>query len=160
MGELGLFGLPFAEKLGGTGGDFLSYCIAIEELARADAGVAVTLEAGVSLGAAPIHDFGTAEQKERWLPDLLAGRRLWAFGLTEPGSGSDAGAIRTRPRLDQRAARAPRRARLRRAARVPKARLALLRHPPAGLRRLSGGGGEPARATGRGVPAVPADDDR
>src|ERR687887_1365806 len=100
MGELGLFGLPFAEKWGGAGGDFLSYCIAIEELARADAGVAVTLEAAVSLGAAPIHDFGTDEQKERWLPDLLAGRRLWAFGLTEPGSGSDAGAIRTRARLE------------------------------------------------------------
>src|SRR5919197_283983 len=94
MGELGLFGLPFTEQWGGAGGDFLSYCIAIEELARADAGVAV------SLGAAPIHDFGTDEQKERWLPDLLAGRRLWAFGLTEPGSGSDAGAIRTRARLE------------------------------------------------------------
>ena len=100
MGELGLFGLPFGEQWGGAGGDFLSYCIAIEELARADAGVAVTLEAAVSLGAAPIHDFGTDEQKERWLPDLLAGRRLWAFGLTEPGSGSDAGAIRTRARLE------------------------------------------------------------
>ncbi|MBO0689182.1 MAG: acyl-CoA dehydrogenase family protein [Candidatus Dormibacteraeota bacterium] len=100
MGELGLFGLPFPEQWGGAGGDFLSYCIAIEELARADAGVAVTLEAAVSLGAAPIHDFGTDEQKERWLPDLLAGRRLWAFGLTEPGSGSDAGAIRTRARLE------------------------------------------------------------
>src|SRR4051794_3428590 len=68
MGELGLFGLPFGERWGGAGGDFLSYCIAIEELARADAGVAVTLEAAVSLGAAPIHDFGTPEQKERWLP--------------------------------------------------------------------------------------------
>ena len=99
MGEMGLFGLPFGEEWGGAGGDFLSYCLAIEEIGRADAGVGITLEAAVSLGAAPIHDFGTREQKERWLPDLLAGRKLWAFGLTEPGAGSDAGATRTRAEL-------------------------------------------------------------
>jgi short-chain 2-methylacyl-CoA dehydrogenase len=99
MGELGLFGLPFGEEWGGAGGDFLSYCIAIEEIGRADAGVGITLEAAVSLGAAPIHDFGTRGQKERWLPDLLAGRRLWAFGLTEPQAGSDAGATQTRAEL-------------------------------------------------------------
>ena len=99
MGEMGLFGLPFAEEWGGAGGDFLSYCIAIEEISRGDAGVGITLEAAVSLGAAPIHDFGTSEQKERLLPELLAGRRLWAFGLTEPGAGSDAAATRTRAEL-------------------------------------------------------------
>jgi short/branched chain acyl-CoA dehydrogenase len=99
MGEMGLFGLPFSEEWGGVGGDFLSYCIAIEEISRGDAGVGITLEAAVSLGAAPIHDFGTRDQKERLLPDLLAGRRLWAFGLTEPGAGSDAGATRTRAEL-------------------------------------------------------------
>jgi short/branched chain acyl-CoA dehydrogenase len=96
MGDLGLFGLPFAEEYGGAGGDFLSLCLAIEEISRADTGVGITLEAAVCLGAAPIHDFGTKEQKERWLPDLLAGRKLWAFGLTEPEAGSDAGATKTR----------------------------------------------------------------
>jgi butyryl-CoA dehydrogenase len=100
MGELGLFGLPFGEEWGGAGGDFLTYCIAIEEIGRGDAGVGITLEAAVSLGAAPIHDFGTRAQKERWLPDLLAGRRLWAFGLTEPQAGSDAGATATRADLE------------------------------------------------------------
>jgi short/branched chain acyl-CoA dehydrogenase len=99
MGEMGLFGLPFAEEWGGAGADFLSYCLAIEEISRADAGVGITVEAAVSLGAAPIHDFGTQEQKEQLLPDLLAGRKLWAFGLTEPGAGSDAGATRTRAEL-------------------------------------------------------------
>lgn len=99
MGEIGLFGLPFPEQWGGAGGDFLSYCIAIEEISRADAGVGITLEAGVSLGAAPIYEYGTDDQKQRWLPDLVSGRKLWAFGLTEPGSGSDAGAIKTRARL-------------------------------------------------------------
>src|SRR5437588_5351272 len=96
MGELGLFGLPFAEDAGGAGADFLSLCIAIEEISRADAGVGITLEAAVCLGAAPIYEFGTSEQKERWLPELLAGRKLWAFGLTEPEAGSDAGATKTR----------------------------------------------------------------
>jgi butyryl-CoA dehydrogenase len=96
MGELGLFGLPFPEEYGGAGGDFLSLCVAIEEISRADTGVGITLEAAVCLGASPINDFGTAEQKEKWLPDLLAGRRLWSFGLTEPEAGSDAGATKTR----------------------------------------------------------------
>jgi short-chain 2-methylacyl-CoA dehydrogenase len=100
MGELGLFGLPFPEEWGGAGGDFLTYCIAVEEISRADAGVGITLEAAVSLGAALIHDFGTKAQKDRWLPDLLAGRQLWAFGLTEPQAGSDAGATQTRAELD------------------------------------------------------------
>jgi len=100
MGELGLFGIPFAEQWGGAGGDFLSYCIAIEEISRADAGIGITLEAAVSLGASLIHDFGTREQKQRWLPDLLSGRKLWAFGLTEPQAGSDAGATRTRAELE------------------------------------------------------------
>jgi butyryl-CoA dehydrogenase len=95
MGELGLFGLPFPEEFGGAGGDFLSLCLAIEEISRADTGVGITLEAAVCLGAAPIHDFGTKQQKVKWLPDLLAGRKLWSFGLTEPGAGSDAGAGRT-----------------------------------------------------------------
>src|SRR5437660_12445850 len=99
MGELGLFGLPFSEEYGGAGADFLSLCLAIEEISRADAGVGITLEAGVCLGAAPIYDFGSAEQKQRWLPDLLAGRKLWAFGLTEPEAGSDAGATKTRADL-------------------------------------------------------------
>ena len=99
MGDLGLFGIPFSEQWGGAGGDFLSYCVAIEEISRGDAGIGITLEAAVSLGAALIHDFGTREQKERWLPDLLSGRRLWAFGLTEPQAGSDAGATQTRADL-------------------------------------------------------------
>ncbi|GAC1336824.1 MAG: acyl-CoA dehydrogenase family protein [Candidatus Dormibacteria bacterium] len=98
MGKLGLFALPFPESEGGAGGDFLSYCLALEEVARADASVAITLEAGVSLGISPILNFGTAEQKQRWLPGLLSGERLWAFGLTEPEAGSDAGGTRTRAR--------------------------------------------------------------
>ena len=96
MGELGLFGLPFDEEFGGAGADYLSLCLAIEEISRADAGVGITLEAAVCLGASPIHDYGSREQKEKWLPDLLAGRKLWAFGLTEPEAGSDAGAAKTR----------------------------------------------------------------
>src|SRR4029077_10809204 len=81
MGELGLFGLPFSEEYGGAGADFLSLCLAIEEISRADAGVGITLEAAVCLGAAPIYDFGTSAQKQRLLPDLLAGKKLWSFGL-------------------------------------------------------------------------------
>src|ERR1700737_5134598 len=92
MGELGLFGLPFSEEYGGAGADHLSLCLAIEEISRADAGVGITLEAAVCLGASPIHDFGSAEQKQRWLPDLLAGKKLWAFGPPEPEAGSDGGA--------------------------------------------------------------------
>ena len=99
MGDLGFFGLPFPEQVGGQGGDFLSYCIAIEEISRADSGVGITLEAAVSLGAAPIANFGTAEQKAELLPELLAGRKLWAFGLTEPDAGSDAGNTKTTAEL-------------------------------------------------------------
>jgi short-chain 2-methylacyl-CoA dehydrogenase len=96
MARLGLFALPFPESEGGAGGDFLSYCLALEEIARADASVAITLEAAVSLGINPIVSFGTTEQKQRWLPGLLAGEKLWAFGLTEPEAGSDAGGTQTR----------------------------------------------------------------
>ncbi len=100
MGRLGLFALPFPEALGGAGGDFLSYCLAMEEIARADASVAITLEAAVSLGITPLVRFGTDEQRQRWLPSLLAGETLWAFGLTEPEAGSDAGASQTRAQRD------------------------------------------------------------
>src|SRR3954464_12263104 len=100
MGKMGLFGLPFAEEHGGMGGDYFTLCLALEELARVDSSVAITLEAGVSLGAMPIFRFGTAEQRERWLPALTAGTALGAFGLTESGGGSDAGATRTTARLD------------------------------------------------------------
>jgi short-chain 2-methylacyl-CoA dehydrogenase len=100
MGELGLFGLPLPARYGGSEADFTTFCIAIEELARVDSSMAITLEAGVGLGAAPLAAFGTEEQRERWLPDLCAGRALAAFGLTEPDAGSDAGATRTRARLD------------------------------------------------------------
>jgi alkylation response protein AidB-like acyl-CoA dehydrogenase len=95
MGRMGLFGLPFPEEHGGMGGDFLAVCVALEELARVDSSVAITLEAGVSLGAMPIYRFGTEEQKREWLPKLCSGEVLGAFGLTEPGGGSDAGATMT-----------------------------------------------------------------
>ncbi len=101
MGKLGLFGLPFPEDYGGMGGDYFAFCLALHELARVDSSVAITLEAGVGLGAMPIYRFGTAAQKERWLPDLCRGERLAAFGLTEPGGGSDIpGGMRTTARLD------------------------------------------------------------
>lgn len=100
MGRMGLFGLPFDEEHGGMGGDYFALCLALEELARVDSSVAITLEAGVSLGAMPIHRFGSAEQKREWLPGLCAGEVLGAFGLTEPGGGSDAGATRTTAVLD------------------------------------------------------------
>jgi butyryl-CoA dehydrogenase len=100
MGELGLFGLPFPEEYGGSGADFTTLCVAIEEIARVDASMAITLEAGVGLGAAPIHAFGTEEQKQRWLPDLCSGQALAGFGLTESEAGSDAGGTRTRAVLD------------------------------------------------------------
>jgi short/branched chain acyl-CoA dehydrogenase len=100
MGDLGLFGLTAPEEHGGAGGDFTSLCVAIEELGRVDQSIGITLEAAVGLGINPILTFGTAEQKERWLPDLVAGRALAGFGLTEPGAGSDAGATRTRAELD------------------------------------------------------------
>jgi short/branched chain acyl-CoA dehydrogenase len=100
MGRMGLFGLPFPEEYGGMGGDYFALCLALEELARVDSSVAVTVEAGVSLGAMPLYRFGTEEQKRRWLPALCAGERLGGFGLTEPGGGSDAGATATTARLD------------------------------------------------------------
>ena len=100
MGEMGLFGLPFPEQYGGMGGDYFALCLALEEIARVDSSVAITLEAAVSLGAMPIYRFGTEEQKKEWLPRLLSGQVLGAFGLTEPGGGTDAGAARTTARLD------------------------------------------------------------
>ncbi len=100
MGEMGLFGLPFPEEYGGMGGDAFALCLVLEELARVDSSLAITLEAGVGLGAMPIHRFGTEDQRQRWLPDLCSGRSLAAFGLTEPGGGSDAGATRTTARRD------------------------------------------------------------
>ncbi|HEY4005778.1 MAG TPA: acyl-CoA dehydrogenase family protein [Pseudonocardia sp.] len=100
MGRMGLFGLPFPEEHGGMGGDYFALCLVLEELARVDSSVAITLEAGVSLGAMPIYRFGTEEQKQEWLPALCAGDKLASFGLTEPGGGSDAGATRSTAVLD------------------------------------------------------------
>ncbi|MGI8612648.1 MAG: acyl-CoA dehydrogenase family protein [Nocardioidaceae bacterium] len=100
MGELGLFGLTAPEEYGGAAGDFTSLCVAIEEIGRVDQSMGITLEAAVGLGINPILTFGDAEQKQRWLPDLVAGRALAGFGLTEAGAGSDAGATRTRARPD------------------------------------------------------------
>ncbi|WP_431916776.1 acyl-CoA dehydrogenase family protein [Micromonospora wenchangensis] len=100
MGKMGLFGLPFPEEHGGMGGDYFALCLALEELARIDSSVAITLEAAVSLGAMPIYRFGTDEQQARWLPKLLSGEALAGFGLTEPGTGSDAGGTQTRAVLD------------------------------------------------------------
>jgi len=100
LGELGLMGIPYPEEYGGGGADTLSYAIAIEELARVDSSIAITVAAHTSLGTVPIYAFGTKEQKERWLPDLCSGRKLWAFGLTEPEAGSDAGNTRTTARLE------------------------------------------------------------
>ncbi|MBQ0862945.1 acyl-CoA dehydrogenase family protein [Streptomyces smyrnaeus] len=102
MGSMGLFGLPFPEEYGGMGGDYLALCLALEELARVDSSVAITLEAGVSLGAMPLYLFGTEEQKREWLPRLCAGEILGAFGLTEPECGSDAGGTRTTAVLDEK----------------------------------------------------------
>lgn len=100
MGKMGLFGLPFDEEHGGMGGDYFALCLALEELARVDSSVAITLEAAVSLGAMPIYRFGTEEQKATWLPRLLSGEALAGFGLTEPGTGSDAAGTQTRAVLD------------------------------------------------------------
>jgi short/branched chain acyl-CoA dehydrogenase len=100
LGELGLMGIPFPEDVGGAGGDSLAYAIAVEELARVDSSVAITMCAHTSLGTQPIYLYGSAAQKEEWLPALTAGRVLGAFGLTEPEAGSDAGNVRTRARLD------------------------------------------------------------
>ena len=100
MGDLGLFGLPFPEDYGGAGADFFTLCLAIEEIARVDSSLAITLEAAVGLGAMPVFRFGSEEQKRRWLPPLAAGDALAGFGLTEPGGGSDAGATKTTARLE------------------------------------------------------------
>jgi alkylation response protein AidB-like acyl-CoA dehydrogenase len=99
LGELGLMGLPIPEEYGGAGADTLSYAIAIEELTRIDSSVAITVAAHTSLGTTPIVMYGTEAQKREWLPDLASGKRLAAFGLTEPGAGSDAGNTRTTAEL-------------------------------------------------------------
>ena len=100
MGAMGLFGLPFPEEVGGMGGDFLSLCLAIEELARVDQSVAVTLEAAVGLGTMLIFRTGSAEQRQEYLPALMSGQALAGFGLTEPDGGSDASRLRTTAHLD------------------------------------------------------------
>ncbi len=100
MAEMGLFGLPFPEEYGGMGGDYFALALALEQLARVDQSVAITLEAGVSLGAMPIYRFGTEEQKQRWLPPLAEGSALAGFGLTESEAGSDAGGTKTTGRLE------------------------------------------------------------
>src|SRR6476660_8486583 len=100
LGRLNLMGIPFPEEYGGAGGDTLAYALAVEELTRVDSSVAITLCAHTSLGTQPIYLFGSDAQKERYLPDLCAGRKLGAFGLTEPEAGSDAGNTRTRARLE------------------------------------------------------------
>lgn len=101
MGDMGLFGIPFEERWGGMGADLLTLCLAIEEIGRVDQSLGITLEAGVGLGATPLHEYGTEVQKQQWLPDLVAGRALGGFGLTEPGGGSDVyGATQTRAVAD------------------------------------------------------------
>ena len=100
MAEMGLFGLPFPEEYGGMGGDYFALCLALEELGKVDQSVAITLEAGVSLGAMPVYRFGNEDQKREWLPLLTSGKALGAFGLTEAGGGTDAGATRTTAQLD------------------------------------------------------------
>src|SRR3954470_8245869 len=100
LGEIGLMGIPFPEEYGGAGGDSLAYALAVEELTRVDSSVAITMCAHTSLGTQPIFLFGTEEQKQRLMPDLCAGSKLGAFGLTEPEAGSDAGNVRTRARQD------------------------------------------------------------
>jgi short-chain 2-methylacyl-CoA dehydrogenase len=99
LAGLGLMGIPIPERYGGAGADTLAYAVAVEELARVDSSIAITVAAHTSLGTMPIYLFGTEEQRQRWLPDLASGRRLAAFGLTEPGAGSDAGATLTRAKL-------------------------------------------------------------
>ncbi len=99
IAELGLFGMPFPVEYGGMGGDYFALCLAIEQLARVDSSLAVTLQAAVGLGAMPIYRFGTPEQRTQWLPKLCSGQMLGAFGLTEPSAGTDAGATRTTAQL-------------------------------------------------------------
>ncbi|MCQ2001893.1 acyl-CoA dehydrogenase family protein [Arthrobacter zhaoxinii] len=100
MGEMGLFGLPFPEEYGGMGGDYFALALALEQIARVDQSVAITLEAGVSLGAMPVYRFGNEEQKQQWLPLLASGEALAGFGLTEREAGSDAGGTKTTARLE------------------------------------------------------------
>jgi len=100
MGEMGLFGLPIPEEYGGQGGDYFTLCLALEELGKVDQSVAITLEAGVSLGMMPLLKFGTEEQKQQWLPSLSEAKTLAAFGLTEPGAGTDAGGTQTSATLE------------------------------------------------------------
>src|SRR3984885_7883091 len=100
LGELGLMGIPFPVEYGGAGADTLAYALVVEELARVDSSVAITLCAHISLGTAPIYMFGSEQQKRDWLPQLCSGERLGAFGLTEPDAGSDAGNTKTRARLE------------------------------------------------------------
>jgi short-chain 2-methylacyl-CoA dehydrogenase len=100
LGKLGLMGIPFPEEYGGGGADTLSYALAVEELAKIDSSVCITLAAHTSLGTMPIHLWGTSEQQQEWMPELCAGRKLAAFGLTEPEAGSDAGNTRTTAKLE------------------------------------------------------------
>jgi short-chain 2-methylacyl-CoA dehydrogenase len=100
LGDLNLMGIPFPESVGGGGGDSLAYALAVEELARVDSSVAITLCAHTSLGTQPIYLFGSPAQRAEWLPRLCAGEILGAFGLTEPEAGSDAGNVKTRARLE------------------------------------------------------------
>jgi alkylation response protein AidB-like acyl-CoA dehydrogenase len=100
LGELGLMGIPYPEEYGGGGADTLSYAIAVEELARIDSSVAITLAANTSLATWPIYAFGSEDQKQEWMPKLTSGEMLGAFGLTEPEAGSDAGNVRTTAKLD------------------------------------------------------------
>jgi short-chain 2-methylacyl-CoA dehydrogenase len=100
LGQLGLMGMPFPEEYGGAGAENLSYALAVEELGRVDSSVAITVAAHTSLGTFPIYQFGSDQQRQRYLPDLCSGRKLWSFGLTEPEAGSDAGNVRTTARLD------------------------------------------------------------
>ena len=102
MADMGLFGLPFPEEYGGMGGDYFALCLALEELGKVDQSVAITLEAGVSLGAMPVYRFGNDAQKQEWLPLLASGKALGAFGLTEAGGGTDAGATKTTAKLGRR----------------------------------------------------------
>jgi butyryl-CoA dehydrogenase len=99
MAELGLLGVPFPEEYGGAGADFLAYCLALEEIGRGDASVGITMEAHISLGATPFYLYGTEEQKQRYLVPLARGEQLWAFGLTEPGAGSDSAGTETHAEL-------------------------------------------------------------
>ena len=136
MGELGLFGLPFPEEVGGMGGDYFALALALEQLGRVDQSVAITLEAGVSLGAMPVFRFGTQTQQEQWLPELTSGAALAGFGLTEPDAGSDAGRTATRAQLvdgEWVIGEA-----------LQQGGLERLRHPPADLHQRPRAGGKPA----------------